>query len=206
MTLLRLNRLPTPTDMTMLGCIGLIQFIEQFNANMTDPRTAKVELLHEGQTIALGDIAWEHTDNAWYQLDTMATSTSYSPLGQTDNYGHRELLTVTRDDHAQYTAFKIESTPSRETLSMQCFVATHHADRLAERIRELTCKGYFDTHPLAIDKLAQVCDVLLVGDRLVKCRMTLSRLMSTYYAPNTADVAELDEIINIMEGHKEHSA
>lgn len=199
MTLLRLNRLPTPNDMTMLGGIGLTQFIEQFNANLIKPHTAKVVLLHEGQTIALGDIAWEHTDNTWYQLDTMATSSSYSALSGTDS---RELLTVTREDHEHYTAFKIVSTPSRHALSMECFVVPHRADRLAERIQALTSKGYFDTHPHSIDKLAQVCDVLLVDDRLVKCRMTFGRLMAKYYTPSSADSAELDDIINTMKEHK----
>lgn len=206
MSILRLRRLPTISDVAQLGSIGLDQFIEQFNACALDANTARIDVLHEGQTVVLGDIAWEHTSNTWYLLEPNTTSVRVShrvsPQDNTQLEASRTLLSVVRNDHPNHVEFTIESAPSTAVLKLQCFVASHHAERLAERIRELTHAGYFDRHPKAIDKLAQCCDVLLVDTQLVKCRQTLPRLMYQHYETRTGSTADLDEILNAVDTDK----
>ena len=122
--------------------------------------------------------------------------------GQDPKRYNKAMHAVTGDHRQMNIEFTIESAPSTAVLKLQCFVASHHAERLAERIRELTHAGYFDRHPKAIDKLAQCCDVLLVDTQLVKCRQTLPRLMYQHYETRTGCTADLDEILNAVDTDK----
>ena len=71
MALMTLKRLPTECDMAQLNYMHLNLFIDAFNNNAIAPFTAKVELMHNGLTVCLGDYAWELIEsNDWYYIAT----------------------------------------------------------------------------------------------------------------------------------------
>lgn len=182
MAILRLKRLPTDSDMSLLGSIGIHTFIDNFNLRAIDGMRTNVELLHEGLTICMGEIAWEHRSCSLYELeeapekDPVRSAKSIRTIS-----GQLGIVRVERETHV---TFRIESKPQHELLALQCYVKPHNADRLEQRIIELTEKGYFDEHPRSLDKLAQLCDVLVANDSLVKCRYKIDDLLRAYH--NTA--------------------
>ena len=108
MAILRLKRLPTDSDVALLRGIGIHQFIDQFNANAVDATRALVEVVHEGHTIAMGDMAWEHSDNiTWYEIEESPNANNqlylveafwFDPMENRNAYGWKPIGIVRGDD------------------------------------------------------------------------------------------------------------
>ncbi len=109
-------------------------------------------------------------------------------------------LRVTRESHARFTYFTIQSVFKKEPVSIQCYTDAAYVKPLAERIKKLTAKGYFDPHPHSIKRLGQYCAFLVVNNKLVKYRNSLDTVIRAYYERDTSAhfMSSLESIMGDM--------